>query len=224
MLPQIDALIQDIAAAAFGDAQHRSQAEAQLERMQRQGWGLYPAVQRLWDGERDPASLLGGLDGDERAILQDVLDLLGPAEEASDEPPLPETLQEALERLPEAVHRAIADRDEQALQAALPQMSEADQALLAGLLQQWVQTSPEIGVDESIFDLSPMLMVFAEAAKGAPGLRDQALEYLDILEEQGWHISAAVVAVLEGERDPEALLVGLDDQEQQILRFLLDQL
>lgn len=47
-------------------------------------------------------------------------------------------------------------------------------------------------------------------------------EGLPVLEEKGWHLSAAVQRIFSGDREPEALTAELDDNSALIVRHILE--
>ncbi|GAB4207321.1 MAG: hypothetical protein OHK0022_35390 [Roseiflexaceae bacterium] len=63
----------DIALAAHGSVEARAMAEEALEQMERDGWHIAAAAQRIWAGERDVAALTAGLDTLDRALVRQVL-------------------------------------------------------------------------------------------------------------------------------------------------------
>ena len=80
--PDIDQVIQnflpllgDIALAAHGNAVARLLVEAILPQLEKGGWQLSDAVQRLWAGERDIAALTTGIDPNSTALVRRVLSL-----------------------------------------------------------------------------------------------------------------------------------------------------
>jgi hypothetical protein len=120
LFAQFDPLLRAIAAVAKGETTHRDQIEAALPELQANGWQLMTAVYRLWDGERDTAKLMAGLDLQDSLLVKRIVDLL-------DEP----TQQEALEALPFALRQAILAGDADQANVILAEMPpvEAQDAL-----------------------------------------------------------------------------------------------
>ena len=48
-----------------------------LTDLETKGWRLSEAVQRIWDGERDETALTAGLDAQDTALVQRILQILG---------------------------------------------------------------------------------------------------------------------------------------------------
>ena len=80
--PDMDQVLQEIApllegiAAAATDAGLRPEIEARLPQLEEDGWHLAGATRRIWAGERDPAALTVGLDGQDAALVRRVLEML----------------------------------------------------------------------------------------------------------------------------------------------------
>jgi len=120
LLAQFDPLLRAIAAVAKGETTHRDQIEAALPELQANGWQLMTAVYRLWNGERDLAKLMAGLDLQDSLLMKRIVDLL-------DEP----TQHESLARLPAALRAAVLAGDANQANAILVNMppAEAQEAL-----------------------------------------------------------------------------------------------
>jgi len=120
LLAQFDPLLRAIAAVAKGETGHRDQIESALPELQANGWQLMTAVYRLWDGERDLAKLMAGLDLQDSLLIKRIVDLL-------DEP----TQQETLARLPAALREVVLAGDADGANAILASMppAEAQEAL-----------------------------------------------------------------------------------------------
>ncbi len=73
---RFDALLRDIARVATGDAAPRQPIEAELKRLEQGGWMLREPVRRIWAGERDAAVLVAGLDEQDAALVERVLELI----------------------------------------------------------------------------------------------------------------------------------------------------
>lgn len=231
MFPQLDALIQEIAAVAAGDSSRRAEVLATLQRMSQQGWGLEPAVTRLWAGERSAPALTRDLDHQEAQMIQDVLALLalaGPEDAPRPAQPAPPVVLEALADWPaplrQAFQTALEAGDEPALQDAYqaaaglisPQQDERLRQALADWASQaeaaWAeQTAP----DWELYDLEPALLALANV----PG---EALEApLAYLETLGLDLRPVVERLWAGERDAAALCAGLDGRACRVVERLL---
>jgi hypothetical protein len=147
LLAQFDPLLRAIAAVAKGETTHRDQIEAALPELQANGWQLMTAVYRLWDGERDLAKLMAGLDLQDSLLIKRIVDLL-------DEP----TQQEVLDQLPPALRAAVLAGDADRANALLADMplaeAEAALSLLAtsGLVAETSQ--PELAADQEDLPLA----------------------------------------------------------------------
>jgi hypothetical protein len=147
LLAQFDPLLRAIAAVAKGETTHRDQIEAALPELQANGWQLMTAVYRLWDGERDLAKLMAGLDLQDSLLIKRIVDLL-------DEP----TQQEVLDQLPAALRAAVLAGDADRANALLAEMplaeAEAALSLLAtsGLVAETSQ--PELAADQEDLPLA----------------------------------------------------------------------
>ena len=75
VLEEFAPLLEGIAAAAT-DAGLRTEIEALLPQLEEKGWRLSDATRRIWAGERDPAALTVGIDGNSAALVRRALELL----------------------------------------------------------------------------------------------------------------------------------------------------
>jgi hypothetical protein len=71
-------------------------------------------------------------------------------------------------------------------------------------------------------EFDPLLRGIAAVAQGDNEPRAQIEAVLTNLEEKGWHLSAPVQRIWAGERDEAALTAGLDDQDTQLVRRVLE--
>jgi tetratricopeptide (TPR) repeat protein len=71
---------------------------------------------------------------------------------------------------------------------------------------------------------APLLQAVVAVAQGDDSLRPQVEAELARREQGGWHLTAAVQAILTGERDAARLTQGLDDQDTELIRRLLTML
>jgi hypothetical protein len=70
-------VIEAIVAAAHGDPEARTRIEGFFDTLKEKGWDIVDAIQRIWNGERDPDALTDGLDYNSRAVVLGVLHRLG---------------------------------------------------------------------------------------------------------------------------------------------------
>ncbi len=76
LLKQFDPLLQDMAATARGDDQHRTALESVLSDLQGKGFELAEPVRRIWAGERDESELVAGLDAVDATLVARLLEIL----------------------------------------------------------------------------------------------------------------------------------------------------
>jgi tetratricopeptide (TPR) repeat protein len=69
-------LLQAIAAVAQGDETRRAEIEVALADAETKGWRLTNPVQLIWAGDRDVAALTQGLDQQDAALVQHILELI----------------------------------------------------------------------------------------------------------------------------------------------------
>lgn len=232
MFPQLDALIQDIAAAAAGDFSRRAEVMAALQRMTQHGWELEPVVARIWAGERSTPALTHGLDPQEAQIIQDVLALLalaGPEDSAAPHQPAPLVVLEALADWPaplrQAFQTALEAGDEAALQdayqAAADLISPRQDERLRQALSEWaaqaeVAWAEQSAADWELYDLEPALLALAN---GSGEDVEGPLAYLETL---GLDLRPVVQRLWAGERDAAALCAGLEGRERRVAERLLE--
>jgi DNA-directed RNA polymerase specialized sigma24 family protein len=165
-----------------------------------------------------------------QAIVQELLDSGMVSQPAAT--PTPADLPEAGEWvLPPAITAALEAEDVDALQAALDALPEEEaQAVLdrlaeAGVvgLQPSLQTG-RVNLEEVLRRFDPLLQAVADVAAGRGGAQLQAeIEaILPQLEENGWHLTVAVQLLWAGERELDALTVGQDGKNVQLIRRLLE--
>ncbi len=85
-LRQFEPLLQGIAAVARGDVGERAEVELALRDIERKGWRLRGAAERIWAGERRLDRLGADLDDLDRALVERLLAIL---EEDQGAPPHP---------------------------------------------------------------------------------------------------------------------------------------
>jgi hypothetical protein len=76
LMDEFEPLAQAVASVVKGNDSARQPMEALLADLDAQGWHLSEAVQRIWEGERDPSLLFLGLERQDRQIIQRILDNL----------------------------------------------------------------------------------------------------------------------------------------------------
>ncbi len=131
-----------------------------------------------------------------------------------------------LANLPIEVRTAVLERDEQRLQTALSDLPPAEaqeileQLEAAGLLDEADEPEADLLMNE----FEPLVLAVASVARGNEAVRPQLEALLADLDQQGWRLSAAVQHIWAGERDIKVLGEGLDRQDRQIIRSILEQL
>jgi hypothetical protein len=131
-----------------------------------------------------------------------------------------------LAALPVDVRLAVLDQDSQRLKAALQNLPPAQaqeilqQLEAAGLLEE----PDEPQADLLMAEFEPLALAAASVVKGNQSARPQLEALLDDLDQEGWHLSTPVQRIWAGERDISALCDGLDGQDQQIIRRILEHL
>lgn len=73
---QFEPLLQGVAAVARGDAGERAEIELTIADLERKGWRLRRAVEKIWAGERRRGPLTQNLDELDRALVERVLAIL----------------------------------------------------------------------------------------------------------------------------------------------------
>jgi hypothetical protein len=239
MLPQLDELLIEIVAVAWGDTSRRPAVEAHLHSLEAIGWHLLAPVQRIWAGERDARALKDSLDEADARFIDDLLDTLGVIEPYREEaapgaPPaildivLPSGLAAAqpalLLSLPIGVRLAVLEENPQAMQAALAALpGEQAEHILAQLAEAgFVEAARQPLATQSADELEPILHAIAAAARGDPDPRRQAEDFLAYLESQGLHLEAAIRQLWDGERDAAVLCQGLSEGEAVIVQDILE--
>ncbi|SDL49850.1 CHAT domain-containing protein [Geodermatophilus siccatus] len=116
----------------------------------------------------------------------------------------------------------------------LPDLDPADTAIVTRLLDalagrvhlQPPSTQPALSTEDPIDQWEPVLAAIAAASGGDQTARQEVTGYLDgLADDSAWAALAGVLRrVLDGERDPQALLAGLDTVDTTIVTRLLDAL
>lgn len=76
VLAQFEPLLQGIATVARGDATDRADIEIALADLERKGWRIGRAVQKIWQGERRLNPLTNNLDTVDVALVKRILELI----------------------------------------------------------------------------------------------------------------------------------------------------
>ena len=128
-----------------------------------------------------------------------------------------------LKSLPEDVRLAVKDQDTQALQEALRVLPPSQaQEILTGLEATGLLSDlEEPEADLLMTDFEPLVLATASVANGNEKARPQLEALLADLDEQGWHLSAAIQRIWSGEHDISTLSVGLSRQDRQIIQRIL---
>ncbi len=75
-LQVLDPVLRGIAEVALGDRSQQARLVADIMELERKGWRIGRAVQRIWAGERRPEVLTADMDGNSAALVQAILALL----------------------------------------------------------------------------------------------------------------------------------------------------
>jgi hypothetical protein len=105
--------------------------------------------------------------------------------------------------------------------ARLPQRAPSGDAAIAAV---WEMVKAEGGRQkaEALAKFEPTLQDIAAVARGDQSKREEIEATLLKLEEKGWRIAEAARRIWAGERDPEALTAGLDEQDSALVRRVLE--
>lgn len=93
---EFEPLLGAVAAVAKGAVELRPQIEEVLPSLEENGWKITGPIHRIWDGERDPETLVEGMDPEETELILQVLDLI-------DRP----SMEEVLAEMPEPIQAAF---------------------------------------------------------------------------------------------------------------------
>ena len=77
-------------------------------------------------------------------------------------------------------------------------------------------------MDQVLHNFDPLLRDIAAVARGHDESREQVVQVLPQLEENGWRLTDAVHRIWEGERDAEALTANVDHNSAQLIRRILE--
>ena len=217
MLPIHDSLLIDITAIAMGNQARRTEVEAAMERMEARGWHVREPVLRIWAGERDLAALTAGLDEADARFIGDVLEALDAAPPDSQELFAAEAL---LAGLPAPLRQAVLERDASAFLAALQSLPASQaETTLAQLQQAGLMGDSDI---DAVYDLEPLLLAAAAAARGDAAQRQQAEALLSDVGGASPELLHAIRQIWDGERNLPALAGQRSPAEQEIIRRLLE--
>ena len=131
-------------------------------------------------------------------------------------------LHQRLSGLSTDLAEAFAARDPARTEAALAALPlERRKEALALLAEaEVVQQGPDLS--ELVRRFEPLLRAVARVALGDEEPRERAEAALAELEDNGWHLAAAVHRIWAGERDGDALTAGLDEQDSALIRRVLE--
>jgi hypothetical protein len=130
--------------------------------------------------------------------------------------------------LPPEVMAALESGNQEQARAALGQMApDQRQALLEQMTDLAGEAGMEVpgpeGLDmEQVLDEFEPLLQGIAAAVADESLRAEVEPVLADLEEKGWMLRQPAQRIWAGERDPEALTAGLDDQDSALVRRVLE--
>ena len=224
-------LLQAIAHVASGDDTARTQIEAELAKLESNGWHLSAAAQHLWAGERDLTTLTSGLDEQDTLLVEHMLELVGAYERGERQTP-----SQLLAALPEALREAFTQQDQAAFDAALATLPDDEREriapLLAVLAEEQGAAAPDTddvpepapaGPDmvQITQAFLPTLGDIALAAHGDRIARALAEAALPRLEAAGWHLTEPVQRIWAGLRDEAALTANIDPRSTHLVRRIL---
>jgi hypothetical protein len=130
-----------------------------------------------------------------------------------------------LAMLPEEVRRATEARDISRLKAALVALPpEAVPAIVGQLRDVGILAGGEdrSGATTLVEDFAPLLADIVAVASGDDSRRAVVEQVLAGLAQVGWQLQTPVAMIWEGERDPDLLTAGLDDEEVILVRRALE--
>jgi len=194
ILQRFQPVIAAVVAGCKGDAQARAQVEALFDTFRKGNWQIVDAIQRVWAGERDEEALTENIDYNSRAIVHAIL-----AQLAGERPSPPGPLSRGT------------GEGETPTPTPAPQAEEGqEEAALAAILQQW----------------APVIAAVVAACRGNQDAAAQLQPFLGKMAQQDdWRaLSAVLRRILAGERDPNALLPGLDATDMLIVAAVLQTL
>jgi len=206
---QYQPLIQAIVAACQGDAQARQQVEVFLPQMEAsKDWQNLPSVtRRILAGERNADKLCAGIDRTDAYIVHAILAQLA-GERPSPPGPLSRGTGEG--ETPTPTPSPLAGEGGRPTSPPLAGEGPGERSALAAILQQW----------------APVIRAVVAACRGN---RDAAAQLQPLLgalaQRDDWRaLSATLRRILNGERDPNTLLPGLDATDTFIVAAVLQTL
>lgn len=220
-LHELDALLRAIAAVALGNSAPRAQIEAVLPRLEEDGWRITDAVHQLWDGVRDEAALVKGLDMQDAALIHRILELISTGVDAPESgdgasPPGAETsgetaraeqvLRQFLPLLKAAA--AVANGDEGPKAAVEQTLAEAEKAgfhVLDAIQRIWKGERDAVALTEGLDEMDRQIIkLFLEVIPAEAGLAEKRQALLATLPP-----SILKALEIEGEQAGEALKAAL---------------
>ena len=126
--------------------------------------------------------------------------------------------------LPSDVRAAIEQQDSTALAAALATLPEDEAAAIVAQIQQVGiigQPVPPPDMERVRAEFAPLIQAIAAVAQGDETPRAEILAVLPRLEEHGWQLNTAVMALWAGERDRERLTAGVDPNSAELIDTIL---
>jgi tetratricopeptide (TPR) repeat protein len=240
IIEQFTPLLELIAAVANGISSQRSKLEAAIADLETRGWHIREAVQSIWNGERDPTSLTQMLDEQDKALVLRILEILSQPLAARGL-----TIEKVISSLPLAIRESIERGDalafEQAVSTLVPKIepadyiwtilgSVADIADLEGRVEdaknyrRWRKSFAAIvdNPDKYDYQIWHYSVTVAIAALGKSYMQKRVEAALPLWEETGWSITVPIKRILEGEREWDLLIDGLDIKNALLVLGILD--
>ena len=224
MQEQLEPMFQAIAAIARGhdNPAIRERIDSDLAQLDKQGWHLTDAVQRIWNGERDEDTLTAGLDEEDSGFVGRILELVNQPSPGEVISALPSSVQEALSLDGDdalgALRDALSDMAEDDATAILEKLTDA------GIIGVHDGDGPD--TEKILRESAPLFRDIAAVAQGQAdsSVRDNIASVLPKFEEQGWKLTDAVHRIWEGERDMDTLTAGIDSNSAQLVQAILEML
>ncbi len=241
IVEHFEALLQAVAAVAIGDIRQRGEIEGMLVDLESHGWHLYEVVHRIWRGERDEAKLTEGLDAQDTALIQRVLEiiaLLAPVGAVAEKEIATSTSANVqhfttgqfVNTLPATIVDAILRQDLDTIMQTIPNLTPEEQqsvGVAAAYLakRQAMHGNPDDSVLAHITQLfEEHLYTFATIAAGDTTYQQAMVAYLIDWEKGGWHLKDSIERLWNGERDIATLTERLDVHDAAFIRRVLETL
>jgi hypothetical protein len=220
--------ILELVDALAGASDEATGIDAETPRARERGTGGEGAI---------PESIQAALISGDLATLQVALAALTATERAHVEARIQEATQQAVARVqrrPEeiiaglaaAVRAALEQQDDDALRAALAALPDDERGRALADLADLQALSLRAAQDEQRRDprerFAPLLHAIARVAAGDDRPRDAVSAELAEFAEAGWQLHEPVARIWAGERDRDALVAGLDDQDTLLIERVLD--